>query len=188
MPQSGKQGLENLKTARVFFALWPDAAVREGFAQWSQQLHKSCGGRITRPGNIHLTLVFLGAVPAARLNELKSLAAGISAPVFHLDFNAPGYFQHKRIVWVGPVEIPPALSSLVERMETGLKQAGFRFDQRPYVPHATLLRNVRREPDASLLQVIKWTVEDFVLVRSQSGAAGVDYKVIGRWPEPSSAV
>ena len=42
---------------RLFFALWPDDAVRAELARWSRELHALCGGRTTRPENLHVTLL-----------------------------------------------------------------------------------------------------------------------------------
>ena len=61
---------EGEKTARLFFALWPDNEVRRTLDQAGRQLHAACGGRRMRAPNVHLTLVFLGNVEIARLDEL----------------------------------------------------------------------------------------------------------------------
>ena len=45
----------------LFYALWPDDAVREELARLQTRLH----GRLTRPPNLHLTLAFLGPQPEA---------------------------------------------------------------------------------------------------------------------------
>ncbi|MGH8743653.1 MAG: RNA 2',3'-cyclic phosphodiesterase [Burkholderiales bacterium] len=182
MPEIGKQGAEDLNTTRVFFAQWPNDAVRGAFSEWAKLLGQSSRGRLTRPGNLHLTLVFLGDIPLSRLGELDSVGAGVSGKSFHLDFTAPGYWRHNRIVWAAPVAIPPPLSELAQTLEAASQAADFRFDRRPYLPHVTLLRDVRREPDASLLREINWQVNAFVLVRSRPGEPGTGYEVIGRWP------
>lgn len=182
MFEIGKQGNEDLNTARVFFALWPNEALRGKFLRWAEEFRKDCGGRVTQPGNIHITLVFLGNIPALRLDELTSLAAGISGRAFHLEFSEPDYFRHNRIVWAGPTKVPEELSGLVNTLEMAIRAGGFSFDARPYVPHVTLLRSAQRGPDAGCLQNINWHVKDFVLVRSKKSMAGVEYKLIGRWP------
>jgi 2'-5' RNA ligase len=181
MSEIGKQGNEDLNTARVFFALWPNEAVRGEFLRWAEEFRKDCGGRVTQPANIHLTLVFLGNIPASRLEELTSLAAGISGRAFHLEFSEPNYFRHNRIVWAAPTKVPEELSGLVNTLETAIRAGGFSFDARTYVPHATLLRSAHRSPDAGRVQNINWHVKDFVLVRSKKGMAGVGYNVIARW-------
>jgi len=182
--QIGKQGPEGLaaETARVFFALWPDEAVREQFMQRAKLLHETCGGSITRPGNLHITLVFLGNVAVSRLDELKLLAAKLSGSAFSLNFTAPGYWGHNRIAWAAPDETPQVLSDLVKTLERSLQIAGFDFDVRPYVSHLTLLRNARWDPPARPLKNIKWEISEFVLLRSNQTERGAEYEIVGRWP------
>ena len=53
----------NEATQRLFFALWPDAATSVALAALAQQIAAESGGRPTAPGNVHLTLAFLGDQP-----------------------------------------------------------------------------------------------------------------------------
>jgi 2'-5' RNA ligase len=183
MPQIGKQEPESLATARVFFALWPDERVREQFMQWAKLLHETCGGSITRPGNLHITLAFLGNVVSSRLDELKLLAAKLGGgSAFSLNFAAPGYWRHNRIAWAAPDETPQDLSDLVKKLECSLQIAGFSFDERPYAPHLTLLRKARWDPPPRPLKNINWVINEFVLVRSNRTESVSEYEVIGRWP------
>ena len=184
MSQVGKQGTESLatETARVFFALWPDEAVNEQFMQWAKLLHETCGGSITRPGNLHITLAFLGNVASSRLGELKLLATKIGGSAFNLSFTAPGYWRHNRIAWAAPDDTPQVLSDLVKKLECSLQIAGFSFDERPYAPHLTLLRKARWDPPPRPLKNINWEINEFVLVRSYQTESGSEYEVIGRWP------
>lgn len=182
MSQVGKQGTESLATARVFFALWPDEVVREQFMQWAKLLHETCGGSITRPANLHITLAFLGDVAVSRLGELKLLAAKLGGLAFNLSFTAPAYWRHNRIVWAPADATPQALSDLVKEIERSLQTAGFSFDERPYAPHLTLLRKARWDPPARTLKNINWEINEYVLVRSNRTENGSDYEVLGRWP------
>ena len=182
MPEVGKQGTESLATARVFFALWPDEAVREQFMQWANLLHETCGGSITRPGNLHITLAFLGNVAISGLDELKLLAAKVGGSAFNLRFTAPGYWRHNRIVWAAPDETPQVLSDLVKALERSVQIVGFSFDERPYAPHLTLMRNARWDPPPRTLKYINWEISEFVLVRSYQTERGAEYEIIGRWP------
>jgi 2'-5' RNA ligase len=93
---------------RLFFALWPDAAVRAQLARWSALCHASSGGRPTRPQNLHATLAFLGEVAPARLPALSALAAQSVAPPFELALDHVGYWRRHRIVYAGTRQSPPA--------------------------------------------------------------------------------
>jgi 2'-5' RNA ligase len=168
------------RTARVFFALRPDDRVREALHFHAQQLHRSCGGRVLRRENLHLTLVFIGDVGVERLDELKSVADAISATLFEFVLDRLGYWRHNRIVWASPLTVPGPLRELVTGLEGGLKQAGFEFDQRPYAPHITLLRDAHAPAVLPPLG-LNWPVGDFALVESARGARGVEYRVLARW-------
>lgn len=170
-------------TARVFFALWPDAAPRAALGRLARDLQGQCGGRAMLTRNIHLTLVFLGNVAAARLPELYLLAETVAAPRFDLVIGAAGYWRHNRIVWTGPGQCPDALQALVAALEGALKANGFRFDERPYVPHITLLRDARRAPTTQAVGDIRWPVADFALVQSLRRDNATVYEVLRRWPD-----
>lgn len=167
--------------ARVFFALWPDAAVRRGLDHLAGQAHQICGGRRMRADSAHLTLVFVGQVATAKIEILKSIASGIHVPSFDLHLDRMGYWKRNRIAWLGTRQIPRPLAELVESLEEGLRREGLKFDKRPYSPHLTLARKAfcgaPLSPDAD----IRWRVEEFVLVRSSLLPAGAVYEVIGRW-------
>ena len=168
------------RPARVFFALWPDDGVRDALDFQAQQLHRGCGGRAMRRENLHLTLVFVGDVAAGRLDELKSVAGTISGSSFELVLDRLGYWRHNRIVSASPLSVPEALRELVGSLEGRLKQAGFEFDQRPYAPHITLLRDARAPGIPAPLH-LDWPVGDFVLVESAQGPRGAEYRVRARW-------
>lgn len=169
-------------TARLFFALWPDAASRAALDGVAQVLREACGGRVTQPPHLHLTLVFLGSVASRRIQELCSLAAGIVAPQFELAIDCVDSWPHNRIVWAGPGACPDELRGLVAVLEDALQRSGFHFDARPYIPHITLLRNARAAPPLQAVAGIRWRVADFSLVQSLRRANSTVYEVVQRWP------
>lgn len=169
-------------TARLFFALWLDAAPRAALGRLAQTLHPQCGGRAVPNRNIHLTLVFLGDVEASRIPDLCALASEVVAPGFELAIDTVNYWRHNRIVWATPQECPAALQALVTALERALKAGGFGFDGRPYMPHITLLRAARHAPPMQTVDAIRWRVVDFVLARSLSYDRTTVYEVVQRWP------
>lgn len=166
---------------RLFFALWPDDAVRAALAEWATTLHRACGGRPTRPGNLHMTLAFLGDTELARCTELKRVAGGVMPRRFELRVDQPGYWKHNRIAWAGASENPPELAGMVGALREALTEASFRFDAKPFVAHVTLLRKATPPAEMPLLPPIVWRGNGFALVRSVPGARGSDYVVDGQW-------
>lgn len=174
---------EGEKTARLFFALWPDAGVRRALDQAGSKLHALCGGRRMKAPNVHLTLVFLGNVAVSRLDELRAVAGCVSASSFSMTLARLGWWRHNRVAWAASQETPEALKGLVAQLQDGLRSADFVFDDRPvFAPHITLLRNARcEELEMPSLMPLEWVVNEFVLVQSATTDAGATYEVIGRW-------
>ena len=164
--------------ARVFFALWPDEAVRCALSEAARTAQAECEGRATAASKIHLTLFFVGGVARAELPALERCAAGLAPDGFDLVTDVLGCWRHNRIVWAGARETPPALAALVADLTAALAAAGYRGEDRPYVPHVTLVRNARRAPRGTAVDAPPWRAREFVLVES----AGGRYEVLSRWP------
>ncbi len=169
------------ETARLFFALWPDGKARGLLDRATAKIHRHCGGRQTRPETIHLTLVFLGDVAVARLDELRLAVADISLPAFTVEIDRAGWWRHNRIVWAGLEGVPPPLADLVGQLRERLKNSEFVFDAKPFVPHITLLRKAHCPDSEFPTLAARWEAREFVLVRSVTSAAGAAYEIIGRW-------
>lgn len=169
-------------TARLFFALWPDDAVRAALARLAWSLQQECAGRMIPAHNIHLTLVFLGNVANGRIPDLHALAAAIAAPPFDLIVDSLDYWRHNRIVWAGTAECPEALRKLVAQLNHALQNGGFRCEDRIYAPHITLLRDARRSPAVKATGGIVWRAGEFTLVQSLRRNGAVAYEVIAHWP------
>jgi len=168
-------------SARLFFALWPDDAVRGALVAWARALQRECGGRPTRPGNLHMTLAFLGDTEVERIEALKRAAGGVKPRAFELVVDQPGYWKHNRIAWAGASADPPALTEMVGELREALKAAKFRFDAKPFVSHVTLLRKARPPAAMPALASIVWRGSGFALIRSVHGPDGTDYAVETEW-------
>ncbi|HHJ14425.1 MAG TPA: RNA 2',3'-cyclic phosphodiesterase [Gammaproteobacteria bacterium] len=171
MPSEGRQ--------RLFFALWPDTAVRARLARLAR-------GSCERPVpacNLHLTLVFLGSQDAGRRRCLERMAAGLAGtgPMV-LELDRLGCFARARVLWLGPSHPPPALGALAGRLASGAAACGIETEKRPFVPHVTLSRKEKNPRQGAVSEVIRWRVGSFVLAESLSARGGVRYEVRARWP------
>lgn len=171
------------ETLRLFFALWPDAAVQAGLAEWGKKLSLSLGGRLTRHETIHLTIAFIGDTLQSRLDEVRLIGDELKAARFEMQFDTIGCFNRNGIAWAAPESTPGALLQLVGDLRDRLRKAGFPIESRPYTPHVTLLRKakcrpIERQPEG----VLTWQARDFVLVRSALSADGPSYLRLGGWP------
>jgi len=166
---------------RLFFALWPDDAVRAELARWSRELHALCGGRATHPENLHVTLAFLGSVEEAHVAEVERAAGEVAMQAASLVLDRPGYWKHNRIAWAGPSLVPPELAALVSGLRGALAKSRIGFDTKPFVSHATLLRDAREPRATPELAPIEWRLSGFALVQSVTLPRGSRYEVRRSW-------
>ncbi|HMH17223.1 MAG TPA: RNA 2',3'-cyclic phosphodiesterase [Burkholderiales bacterium] len=166
---------------RLFFAFWPDDEVRARLAHWSRELHALCGGRPTRPENLHATFAFLGSVDDARVAEVERAAQEAAPRRFTLILDRPGYWKHNRIAWAGASVVPPGLDVLVSELRGALAKSQIRFDAKSFVPHVTLLREAREPGAMPAFEPIEWRLDGFALVQSVTLPQGSRYAIRKSW-------
>jgi len=175
------------KIQRLFFALWPDEAVRQQLKQCQQlkcftdSLQDHPGSRAVFPGNFHITLAFLGNVNANQRACVEQVANGIQCSSFKLTINNADYWHKPRILWVGPNEMPDALVTLATELRDGASECGVQMDMRPYNAHVTLMRKIARLPEGLVIRPFSWVANHFVLIESTTRPEGVRYKVVKEW-------
>lgn len=174
-------------TRNLFFALTPDPATRRALAKESERLHAAWGGRRTQEAKLHVTLLFLDALPVPLSAEVVKAAreAGdtIVAAPFDLVIDRADRFG-RRVGWLGSSRVPAALQSLHDALSAacGARGVPMRHEER-YVPHLTALRDPRRS-EPHHVAPIPWHVDGFRLMASAEGA----YETLGKWalhPEAS---
>ncbi len=100
------------------------------------------GARWVPMENFHLTLRFIGEVPAYRAEEVDEALAALRAKRFALELAGVGTFAkggRDTTLWVG-VTRNPALEHLAGKIETALQRAGMHAERRRFAPHVTLAR------------------------------------------------
>ncbi len=181
MPEALPQQPAPAGRARVFFALWPDAATAARLGALARGLCEHCGGRAMRRDTLHLTLAFVGDVERERLEELQRIGAALSGAAFGLRLDRVGAWQNKRIVWVAPTHTPPVLAELAASLAGALRAAGYALEARAYAPHITLLRNAARPPMRENVDAFEWRIGGFALLESLRLPAGARYRKLGAW-------
>jgi len=172
---------------RLFFALWPAAALRNRIATTVAGLERdnAPGGRRLNPDRYHLTLRFLGDFQPLRQSVLDAaiVAAGsIRLPPFDLVLDLAGSFPKAGVCWLGASATPEPLQQLWNELGRALTSARVQVRSAPtFTPHLTVLRDVRKPLPPTPIQPLPWPVREFVLVDSVSGVHPV-YRVLGRWP------
>lgn len=166
--------------ARLFFAVWPDAAAAAALARLARDVARLAEGRATAGEKIHLTLAFLGEVPAERSQAAVQAARGVAFAPFSMAFDRVGSFRVAQVAWAGSREVPEALAALQSALAARLSAAGFALEARPFAPHATLARCTRVPLPPASIEAIAWRVDAFTLVRSESGSGR--YSVMEEFP------
>ena len=65
----------------MFFALWPDHALQLALANAAQRVVLACGGRAMPPENFHITLAFVGSVPASQVAKVEAVGYQVAIQV-----------------------------------------------------------------------------------------------------------
>ena len=165
--------------ARLFFALWPDDAAVERLSRLAEGLAQSAGGKAVPAAKIHLTIAFLGEVGAHRIDDARAAAAIVDVPGFRLTVDIAGSFAGARVAWAGASSVPRALAGLESNLAAQLRQRGFEFEARPFVPHLTLSRKIARPFGQVPIEPIAWDAVAVALVRSESGTGR--YTTLEAW-------
>lgn len=165
-------------TRRLFFALWPDPVLKAAIAGAARTPARAVSGRRVRDENLHLTVLFLGAVAGEAEARLAPAAAAVRAAPFELVLDRVGSFFRAKVLWVGPSQVPEQLGALRRQLETAATAAGVAFDPKPLVPHITCYRDVRQAVEPAPVEPLRWPVRSFALVLS----AGGQYHVVSQWP------
>jgi 2'-5' RNA ligase len=168
-------------TQRLFFALWPDAGVRDSLADFAQA-HIRKPARRVPDANLHITLAFPGSVAADMRECLEAAATGIQGPAFELAIDRVGYWPRPRILWAGSSHTPDALGSLVKALRTALLSCGLQPETRPWQAHVSLARKATSALAVTEITPIRWSISDFCLVASVTDPSGPVYRIIRRWP------
>jgi 2'-5' RNA ligase len=132
--------------------------------------------------NLHITLVFIGAVDSPRRMCLETRAGGVEGEAFELRLSRLGYFTRSGVIWLGPDQTPESARSLVDALNARLQVCDLRPERRVFSAHMTLFRKAVPAEFPSISDPIQWKVDSFFLVESQTRPEGVQYRVVRQFP------
>jgi len=141
-----------MEQVRTFIAIELDETINTALTDLQEQLKVKVpqgSVRWVRSEGIHLTLKFLGDVPADRIGEIERALAQACAgfPAFSVSVEGLGCFPDPRrpcVVWVGVREESGTLRRLQKAIEDGMEKLGFAPEGRKFDAHLTLGRTQRR--------------------------------------------
>jgi 2'-5' RNA ligase len=140
--------------------------------------------RWVHPEDVHLTLQFLGPVPAEKVKSIIAALEEISRDIRRFPLSAVGLGtfgskQAPRILWTGVEGDMTALHRLQRKVTQVMEPLGFPVEERPYRPHITLAKHYRGNviPEHFLQQAeengiegpLPWTADRLVLYESHLG-------------------
>ncbi|MGY1733057.1 RNA 2',3'-cyclic phosphodiesterase [Geodermatophilus sp. SYSU D01045] len=181
---------------RLFVAVTPPPPARDSLAAAVAPLREAPGApRWGDPARWHLTLLFLGAVPPALLEQLTaavgSAVAGTPPTVLRLaGAGRFGSARRPQVFWAGLDGDVAVVTALAGRLARAARGLGLPVEDRPFRPHLTLGRwHPRRPADGDLPARLagyrgpEWALAEVTLVRSTGGR----HEVLGTWPVPDRA-
>ncbi len=186
---------------RLFVACELPPEMKDGLAALEETLRRQGAPplRWVRPDGIHLTLKFLGGVPAERVAAICAALAPIVEGIrpLALSLGSVGTFGGRRgarVLWVGVEGDVSRVAELQRRVEAALAPLGFPAENRPFSPHLTLARvpeNVGGADRERLWELAKAvpapkaapvTIREVSLMRSILGPGGAVYERLAAFP------
>lgn len=164
----------------LFFALAPDAALRDAIANDAARLHLAWGGRATKPAKLHMTLRFLQGftdpLPDDVVAAARAAGDAIASAPFAFELDRADRFG-RRIGWLGCAVTPRPLQALHDALTESCRAHAVPMrEEERFVPHVTILRDPKRAVPSAIAP-LRWQVDGFVLMASAEG----EYEVLGRW-------
>ena len=178
---------------RLFFAVQLPGEVKETLRPALEAARSVAGDSVglSRVEQLHFTLAFIGETD--RLEDAAAAAEAVRGlPQFELAIGSRGAFPNMsrpRVLWIGATDGAPALTAVAQALSGGLRERGFKLDDRPFQPHLTLGRakaNGAREARRALEALPKstlarFTVREIALVQSVLGSAGATHTALRRF-------
>ncbi len=169
-------------TLRLFYALAPDVDSRGRLAKAAHALDLVAPAEPVPQERYHLTIAFVGEVPAAALVPLTAIGAAMRAAPFILRFDAYEYWPKPEVIVAVARQVPPDLKALWDDLHAELARAGHTLRIKSLRPHVTLAHHVRPAPTLPPFSQFSWTVPDYCLMGSARDVNGRAYTVLGTWP------
>ncbi|MER7705741.1 RNA 2',3'-cyclic phosphodiesterase [Kitasatospora sp. NPDC097605] len=181
-------------TLRVFVALAPPDDAKDELARALEPAYAAYPRlRWNRIEDWHITLAFLGELPATAVPPLRTVLAGRAAshPALRLALRGGGHFD-ERLLWSGIGGDLEGLHVLAADVRALVRSCGIEFAERPLRPHLTLAR-ARRDDTVSVPPAAAglagfagrpWRAERLHLVGSNTGRGPgpIRYRDIEAWP------
>ena len=136
-----------MEQIRSFIAVLLPDEVRQSLSALQDRLRSgsSVSAKWVDPGNIHLTLKFLGNISPGLVGRITSAIESAAREIKPLRIQVKGLgafpnTNRVNIVWVGLTGDIERLALLQKRIDVQLSPLGFKPENRPFTPHLTIAR------------------------------------------------
>jgi RNA 2',3'-cyclic 3'-phosphodiesterase len=160
----------------------PAIRCEQSLAPRIRALQPAGVGRPQRPDQWHVTLEFLGPVPASRVAAAREAAAQVRAAPCEIRFDAVEYWRRPEVLCLVARALPPPLADLVQQLRAALATRGFEPESRPFRAHLTLARKVSHPVTPVQFEPLPWPTAEFALVESVTDRSGSVYTPLAAWP------
>jgi RNA 2',3'-cyclic 3'-phosphodiesterase len=166
---------------RLFLALRLPDDVVSSIADWQRRglVDAKPAGRFVPPGNLHVTLAFLGSRPAGELPGILEVLAAAAHDTAPPRFDVTGYRETRSVGMLTLDEASGTGAQLAGRVQSELAGLGlYRPEARPWLPHVTVLRfreRPRLHPEPLSLG---WVSSDAAAFLSRLHPSGARYEVL----------
>jgi 2'-5' RNA ligase len=176
---------------RLFVALPIPTQLRENLAALIRELGSADSHpKWVNPGNLHVTLRFIGEVALEKLPELGDALAIVRMPEKVIaEFRGLGFFPNARrpsVFWVG-IEPAEILAALAVKVNQALTVAGIPGEEKLFVPHLTIARFKETRLSKELRAAIErcesrefgtLVAGEFHLIESKRKSSGAEYTTL----------
>lgn len=176
-----------MESKRLFVAVEVPSEIRHELFEFASQL-KQDGVKIVEEENLHITLRFIGEVPAAKLPEITERLKKVKPRKIDCTLKGIGVFPNERyisVVWVG-VE-SDGLAELAADVIDQLRGIG-KEEDRPFSAHLTIARVKKKIDLKDFLEKNKnkefgkFTASGFTLFESRLTPKGPIYTPVKVFP------
>jgi 2'-5' RNA ligase len=124
---------------RLFCALILPGETVERLVAW--QARELRGGRVVSPGNLHVTLAFLGGRPAGELPAIAGCLRDAAGRAARPRLELRGYRETRSVGMLTFADEGGRATALADELQDGLERLGvYRREARAWLPHVTVLR------------------------------------------------
>lgn len=190
MSQSrSKEDQRDKSAIRTFICLEIPPSIKERIARLQSSL-RLIDAQVSwvKAANIHLTIKFLGDVPATQIDGVCEAAsrAAHSVSDFEIEVGGAGCFpsrKNPRVLWIGFTSISESLKRLHRSVEDELAREGFARESKSFSPHLTIgrLRSPRNSTELAEELIRKgfeaetFRAEEMIVMRSDLNPGGSIY-------------